>query len=209
MKQKSLTPLTVKKIAKQLADQHPEFSSVISLYGFPPLWEREPTFQTLVHIILEQQVSLASAKSTLEKLLFVSGTLTPEKFLLYSDAELKSFGFSRQKMLYCRHLSEMILDGTLEIENLDTMPDDEVREALIKVKGIGRWSSDVYLLMVLLRHDIWPKGDLALAVGFKELFGLKETPTQDHLEKIAEKWRPYRSVAARLIWKFYLGKRGK
>lgn len=209
MKQTGLTPSSIKKIVKQLAEQHPEFASVISLYGFPPLWEREPTFQTLVHIILEQQVSLASAKSTLDKLLFVSGNLTPEKFLLYSDADLKSFGFSRQKMLYCRHLSEMILDGTLKIESLSSMPDDEVREELIKVKGIGRWSSDVYLLMVLLRHDIWPKGDLALAVGYKELFGLKETPTQNELENIAENWRPYRSVAARLIWKFYLGKRGK
>jgi len=209
MKQKSLTPLSLKKITKKLSEQQYEFSAVISQFGFPPLWEREPTFQTLVHIILEQQVSLASAKSTLDKLLFVSGNLTPEKLMAFNDIELKSFGFSRQKMLYCRHLAEMILNGKLNIENLSEMADDDVREELVKVKGIGRWSSDVYLLMVLLRHDIWPKGDLALAVGYKELFGLKEVPTQDQLEKIAESWRPYRSVAARIIWKYYLGKRGK
>lgn len=207
--EKKLTPALLKKHCQELVKTGPEFQFVIDHYGYPPLWNREPGFATLVYIILEQQVSLASAKAAFEKLQSVLGFITPESFLELSDYELKSVGFSRQKTAYCRDLAVRIINGELLLDEIEVLDSESVRTELTKVKGIGRWTSDVYLLMVLLRADIWPKGDIALAASYKELFGLKTSPTQHELEIIAERWRPYRSSAARLLWTNYLGKRGK
>lgn len=209
LKEKKLTPIILKKSCNELAKIEPKFQSVIDAYGYPPLWSRDPEFSTLVHIILEQQVSLESAKAAFEKLRSVLGVVRPESFLELSDYELKAVGFSRQKSAYCRDLAIKIVNQELLLDVLENLDSDSVRIELTKVKGIGRWTSDVYLLMVLLRSDIWPKGDIALATSYKELFELKAAPTQHELEIIAERWRPYRSVAARLLWTNYLGKRGK
>ena len=208
-KEKRLTPAILKKFCHELVKTEPKFQMVIDSYGYPPLWNRESGFSTLVHIILEQQVSLESAKAAMGKLQSVLGIVRPESFLELSDFELKTVGFSRQKTAYCRDLAVKIINQELLLDRLEELDSDSVRAELIKVKGIGRWTSDVYLLMVLLRPDIWPKGDIALAAAYKELFGLTKTPTQHELEIIAERWRPFRSVAARLLWTFYLGKRGK
>lgn len=187
----------------------PHLKFIFDKYGAPPLWDRQPGFSTLVHIILEQQVSLASAKACHDKLCTHLGKLTPKNFLTLNDEELKTIGFSRQKTAYARNLAETILGHKLSLDALETMPNDQVRATLKELKGIGDWTSDVYLLMVLMRIDVMPKGDLALHAAYQKLKGLEKRPGADEFIALAEQWKPYRAVAARLLWHFYLSERRK
>jgi len=171
------------------------------------MWRRPTGFQTLVHIILEQQVSLKSAKAMLLRLQSAIDPFTPERFVELGEAHFRSLGVTRQKSAYLLHLSGSILNGDLSLTRLSRMSDDEVRNRLTQIKGIGSWSADVYLLMAMRRADIWPAGDLALAVAVKDLYRLEKRPTPDDLIQIAERWRPYRAVAARMLWQHYLGKK--
>lgn len=168
------------------------------------MWAREAGFSTLLHIILEQQVSLASARAAHNKLLATASPLTPQCFLELDDATLKTVGFSRQKSGYGRHLAQSIIEGTLDLQSLHTMSDDDVRSELVRIKGIGQWTADVYLLMVLRRPDIWPIGDLALAVAAQSVKRLKSRPSPQKLEQLGRAWRPWRAVAARILWHHYL-----
>lgn len=194
-------------IARKLAASDPDFARILQAYGTPPLWAREPGFATLVQIILEQQVSLASAKAAFDKLYNAIAPVTPESFLQLNNFELKIIGFSRQKTLYSQLLAEAILDGQLDLEALSLLPDNEVRENLKQMKGIGDWTADIYLLMALRRIDIWPPGDLALLVAMQKMKQLPVRPTRDEFEEFGEKWKPYRAVAARFLWHFYLSER--
>ncbi|MDX1591596.1 MAG: hypothetical protein R3283_06525 [Balneolaceae bacterium] len=188
-----------------LSDLDPDLEKVISKFGHPPLWSREPGFSTLVHIILEQQVSLASAKAAFNKWKEASESeLTPDRFLRFSDAELKGFGFSRQKTEYCRELAKAVSNGDLELDKLHELDDMEVRRELIRIKGIGNWTASIYLLMALLRPDVWPSGDLALKNGIQEIKNLSEYPDSEKCEEIAVQWKPWRAVAARIVWHHYL-----
>jgi DNA-3-methyladenine glycosylase II len=184
-----------------------DLAAILARYGLPPLWDRVPGFGTLVHIILEQQVSLASAKAAYDRLLAATDPLTPETFLRHSDAELLAIGFSRQKARYCRALAAAIMDGTLDLDALEAIDDDGVHAALEAVPGIGRWTSTIYLLMVLGRPDVWPTGDIALATAVAEAKGLPARPDPQALMELGEAWRPWRSVAARLFWHDYLARR--
>lgn len=186
----------------------PQLGEVHERYGVPPLWDREPGFPTLLHIILEQQVSLASARACFDKLTGRLGSVTPSGVLSLSDAELKGVGFSRQKTAYARHLSEAILEERLSLDRLRLLPDAEVKSELIKLKGIGEWTCDIYLLMALLRPDVMPKGDIALHSAWHRLSG-EPRPSSDEFLVIAERWKPYRSAAARLLWHFYLSEKAK
>src|SRR5687768_12724527 len=201
--QKSLTIRSLKLHSKTLASRCPHLAAVYEMYGPPPLWEREPGFSTLLQIILEQQVSLASAKACYDKLCRRVGDVTPNSLLRSSDAQLKTDGFSRQKTAYARHLSEAVLAKQIDFEALSLLPDADVKAELIKLKGVGEWTSDIYLLMALLRPDVMPKGDVALHTAWHKLSG-EPRPTSDEFLLIAERWKPYRSVAARLLWHFYL-----
>jgi DNA-3-methyladenine glycosylase II len=190
-----------------LAAEHEIFAHVYSKYGTPPLWDREPGFATLLQIILEQQVSLASAKACYDKLEALLGHVTPENVLTLNDTELKTVGFSRQKTAYARHLSESIINQHVNLDNLHLLPGAEVKAELIKLKGVGEWTSDIYLLMALLRPDIMPRGDIALHEAYRNLTGAEKRPGSDEFLVIAERWQPYRSVAARLLWHFYLSEK--
>jgi DNA-3-methyladenine glycosylase II len=194
-----------------LTDRDPRLARIVAACGPPPLWVREPGFPTLIRIILEQQVSLASAKAAFDRLLVVASPLTPERFLELDDSTLKTAGFSRQKTRYGRALATAILSGELDLAALDTLDDRAVHTELTKVVGIGRWTADIYLLMALCRPDAWPVGDLALAVAAQHALGLKTTPTAAELTTIGEAWRPWRAIAARILWHFYLsgGVQGK
>ena len=132
---------------------------------------------------------------------------TPERIIELGDAYLRGLGVTRQKSAYLLHLSESIVKGDLSFTKLARMSDEEARMVLTRVKGIGLWSADVYLLMAMRRADIWPAGDLALAVAMKELKGLTARPGPEELERLAENWRPHRAVAARMLWQYYLGRR--
>ena len=202
-----LTQKTLALAARELAARDEMLAAIHATYGDPPLWRRETGFQTLVHIILEQQVSLKSAKSMLVRLETAIQPFTAEKFIELGDGYLRSLGVTRQKSAYLIDLSASIVNGELSFEKLAQMSDEEARVMLTRVKGIGSWSADVYLLMAMGRADIWPAGDLALAVAMQELMGLSQRPSPIELERIAEQWRPHRAVAARMLWQYYLGRK--
>jgi len=157
-----------------------------------------------VHIILEQQVSLASARAAFVRARVRARPFTPANFLALDDRELRVAGFSRQKTEYCRNLARAILDRDLELGRLAGLDDDEVRRQLTAVKGIGSWTADIYLLMVLGRPDVWPLGDIALAQAAREIKRLAMRPSGDELHALGESWRPWRAVAARVLWHHYL-----
>ena len=194
---------------KALAESDPHLRRVLDQYGPPPLWDRDPGFPSLLKIILEQQVSLASAQATYNKLLAKADPLMPESLLRLSDEELKSVGFSRQKTRYARILAEAIINGSLDLDELKRLDDEEVMSILTSITGIGPWTAGIYLLMVLRRPDVWPRGDLALLSAMKEVKDLDDIPGKDDAESIAENWRPWRAVAARILWHHYLNERAR
>ena len=153
-------------------------------------------------------MSLASARAAFDRLLALTTPLTPTRFLELDDATLRAVGFSRQKTGYSRHLAQAIVTGAFDIDGLAALPDDAARTALVARKGIGPWTADIYLLMCLGRPDVWPVGDLALQVAMQSIKGLAQRPTVVEMEKIGEAWRPWRAVAARLLWHHYLRERG-
>jgi DNA-3-methyladenine glycosylase II len=195
-------------ICHQLAAQDTDFQRIIDTHGIPTMWTREPTYATLVHIILEQQVSIMSAKACFEKLKYRVGKVVPEYVLLLTDEDMKECGFSRQKMNYARILGQEILNGSLVLENLQHLDNEQVRAEIKRIKGLGDWSADIFLMFALQRSDMFPIGDLALVNGLKTLKNLpKETPKEALLD-IAESWRPYRSVATFLVWHDYIVRKG-
>jgi DNA-3-methyladenine glycosylase II len=203
-----LTVRTLRRAARELGAADPQLGVSVERYGPPPLWSRDPSYATLVHLILEQQVSLASAQAAFDRLrAALGGSVEPEPLLHLTDEELRAIGFSRQKAGYARTLANAMLDG-FDLGALAAMPDDEVRHALIAMPGIGPWTADIYLTMCLLRPDVWPHGDLALATSARDLLDLDERPTFADLGQIAERWQPYRAVAARILWHDYLRRRG-
>jgi DNA-3-methyladenine glycosylase II len=171
------------------------------------MWEREEGFPALVFTILEQQVSLASAAAAFKRLLAAASPLTPENFLAFDDSELRAFGFSRQKALYCRLAARAVADGELDFAALASSDDAEARAALLRLKGVGPWTAEIYLLRCLLRPDAWPSGDLALQLAAQEVKRLSARPTPAELDALAEAWRPLRAVAARILWQHYLKRR--
>ena len=192
-----------------LADRDAHLAEVVQKYGPPPLWVREPGFPTLVYIILEQQVSLASARAAFDRLKAAVRPLTPRRFLKLTDSELLRIGFSRQKTLYTRLLAESLARRYFDLRDLHGLQDDAARKMLVAFKGIGSWTADIYLLSALRRPDIWPTGDLALATAVQEVMRLRKRPSPERLERMSAPWRPWRAVAARLFWHHYLSKRGQ
>jgi len=201
-----LTQVSLERHSRDLAEADPLLHIVYEKCGPPPLWDREPGFGTLLRIILEQQVSLASAKACFDKLAALLGDISASSVLTLSDPELKGVGFSRQKAAYARHLAEAIVEDRIDLDSLQKLPDAEVKAELIKLKGIGEWTSDIYLLMALLRPDVMPKGDIALHAAWSKLSG-EAKPSSDEFLRIAERWSPHRSTAARLLWHFYLSEK--
>jgi DNA-3-methyladenine glycosylase II len=175
----------------------------------PPLWTREPGFPTLVYIILEQQVSLASARALYQRVQDVIRPFTPARFLKLSPGEMRRLGFSRQKAHYTRLLAEAIHRKQFALHKLHEFEDQVAREQLTALKGVGPWTADIYLLSALRRPDIWPVGDLALTTAVQEVKRLRKRPSPQKLETMSTPWRPWRAVAARLFWHAYLCKRGQ
>jgi DNA-3-methyladenine glycosylase II len=204
-----LTPDSLHAAVDGLAARDADLAAIVARYGHPPLWPREPGFPTLVHLILEQQVSLASARAAFDRLREAADPLTPAAFLGLDDERLKAIGFSRQKTRYGRALAAAIADGSLDLASLPALPDDEVDRRLTAVPGIGRWTTTIYRLMVLLRPDAWPIHDIALAQAIADVRGLDVRPSPEAMDDLAEGWRPWRAVAARLLWHEYLSARGR
>lgn len=197
------------RACKTLCRRDPELASVVRRFGEAPLWSRPPGFATLTLIILEQQVSLASGRAAFERLERAAGAVTPERVSRLSEAALRKAGLTRQKAAYCRGLAVQVEERRFRFAAVARAPDEAARALLCEVKGIGPWTADVYLLFALRRPDIWPPSDLALLKAMRELKGLRADPTNQQALEIAEAWRPWRSVGARLLWHFYLSTRGR
>ncbi|MEO7213172.1 DNA-3-methyladenine glycosylase [Mucilaginibacter sp.] len=195
---------TYHSLCDTLGQMDADFAAVIQNHGYPPMWTRPNSFETLVHIILEQQVSLASALSALNKLRERIQEITPARVLLLTDTELRECYFSRQKSAYVRYLAEAIISGQISLQAFEQMEDEEIRRELCALKGIGNWTVDVYLMFVLQHTDILPLGDLAIVNAIKRLKGLPKETTKEELIVIGEQWKPYRTVASMLLWHYYL-----
>lgn len=204
----TLDDASMREAVAVLSARDPALADVVGRYGPPPMWAREPGFPTLVLLILEQQVSLASAAAAFERLVTRTGTpLRPTSLLALSDAELLAAGFSRQKTRYARALATAIEEGSLDLDGLAALDDAGVDAALTALPGIGPWTATIYRLMVLLRPDAWPIHDIALAQAYAEVRGLETRPRPDEMDALAEGWRPWRAVAARILWHHYLSVR--
>ena len=204
-----LTRETLATAVDDLAARDAVLRRIVERFGAPPLWDRPPGFPTLVHIILEQQVSLASAAAAFGRLQARLEPITPAGFLQLTDNELLAVGFSRQKARYARALAAAVVDGTLDLDGLERLDDEGVERELTAVPGIGPWTVTIYRLMVLRRPDAWPASDLALAQSLAEAQGRSGRPSPAELLEIAEAWRPWRAVAARILWHGYLETRAE
>jgi DNA-3-methyladenine glycosylase II len=202
----SLTLPGVESAARALARRDPDLARLFAAHGPPPLWGRREGFATLVHIILEQQVSLASARSVLRRLRRRAGRITPRRLLALGDRHLEASGLTRQKRAYCLHLARVVEAGEFNLAGLGRLDDEEASALLQSLPGIGPWTAQIYLLMALRRPDVWPAGDLALAESVRVVKGLRARPTPDRLARIATSWQPYRAVAARMLWQRYLAR---
>ncbi|MBL7033322.1 MAG: DNA-3-methyladenine glycosylase 2 family protein [Candidatus Delongbacteria bacterium] len=201
-----LTVKTLPQAARWLAERDPLLAALLRDHGVPPLWGRRPGLATLVRIILEQQVSLASARTAYRRLVDDLGRLTPERLLAAGVPHLRQLGLTRQKAAYCVNLASAILEGKLDIAGLKREEDTTVMVKLTSIIGIGPWTAQIYLLMALKRPDVWPRGDLALVTAMRELKLLGENSSPEQCEEVTQAWRPYRAVAARLLWQYYLNR---
>jgi len=191
-------------ICDHLAKADPDLAVIIETYGYPPFWSRPNTFETLVHIILEQQVSLASALSALNKLKERVQELTPARLLLLTDEEMRACYVSRQKSSYIKYLAEALLSGQINLTELEDLDDEVIRAKLVALKGIGNWTADVYLMFVLQHSDVFPIGDLAAVNALKRVKNLPTDITRDEMMAVTMQWQPYRTIATMLLWHFYL-----
>ncbi len=191
---------------KKFTSSHKLFSKIKDKYGIPPNWQRPQGFVSLSQIILEQQVSLASAEAHFNKLNGYIKEFTPKEILTLSDKEMRACQISRQKAKYLRELSMAVINKNLDFEELPMLSSEEVRKKLTSIKGIGDWTTDIYLMFCLQLKDIFPLGDIALINTIKELTKVK---TKSGIARLTQKWKPYQSLAAYFLWFYYLKKRNR
>lgn len=189
-----------------LIEKEPVFERIINCYGLPVIPTRPPAFATLVLLILEQQVSIDSAKATYLKLRDLVQDISPENLAFLEDESFRFAGVSRQKTSYIKGMAQKILEGSFSVELLSELTADQARERLIQLKGIGPWTIDIYLMFALQAADIMPLGDVAVVRTFKELFDIHH---QEQMRQRAQEWQPYRSMATFLLWHHYLRSRGR
>ena len=189
-----------------LAKLEPVFQKIIDQYGQPKIPRRPQGFETLILLILEQQVSIDSAKATFLKLRAKTAAINPETLVILSDEDFRAVGISRQKTGYIKGLSQIVINKKIDIDSFAERSATAVRNELIKIKGIGHWTIDVYLMFSLEAPDIMPLGDIAVVGTLKELFGIHN---KEAMEALAIQWSPYRTAATFLLWHHYLNKRNR
>lgn len=206
---RQLTRATLLTGTQALCARDPELAAIVRRLGAPPLWGRRPGYTTLVRIILEQQVSLAAARTMFTRLHRATGGVTPDSVLRLDVAGLRALGFTGQKASYCVDLADQVLGGGLDLTAIARAADDSGRQRLLQVRGLGPWSVDIYFLMALRRPDIWPHGDLALLDAVTRVKGWRARPDHRRLSRFAACWAPWRGVAARILWSHYLHQRAR
>jgi len=205
--QQGLDQQSLAEACRTLAATDPVLSELLTENGTPPLWQRDASMRSLVYIVIEQKISLISAKAVMQRVDKLCPVWSAEALLAVPADALHSAGLTLRKVEYCHGIAESIKTGMLNLEQLHTLPDNDVMAALLKVRGIGPWTAGVYLLMAMCRPDVWPSGDRALAVGVQEAWQLAEVPEYATLDQRAAAWQPYRAAAARIIWHAYLSRR--
>lgn len=206
----TLTRARLHDAVHELAARDRDLARIVRDFGQPPLWARPRGFPTVVRIILEQQVSLASAAALFARLeRHFDGSLTPARVVERGEPALLALGLTRQKARYVTGLAAQIESGQLSLQRIARLPDAAAEQALVQVSGIGPWTAGVYLLMALRRPDVWPPGDLGLHKSLAEVRGLPAVPSSAEAADFALRWRPFRAVAARLLWHSYLSRRTK
>jgi len=178
-------------------------AQALEVCGPPEPRERAPGYATILRIIVDQQVSVQAGASIWRKLEQEISNITPQTVLDAGEDTLRACGFSRPKVRYARCLADVIIDGTLDLGSLSSLTDENVMKQLTSVTGIGRWSAEIYLMFALKREDVWPAGDVALATATERLMGLDHRPDVAELDSIAERWRPWRTSAALVLWHYY------
>ena len=201
-----MTQIVNSRSISKLIERDKIFALIQEQYGSPPNWSRPPGFVSLSKIILEQQVSLASANAHFQKLNNYIGEFTPSRILKLSDVEMRECQISRQKAKYLRELSTSILNKQIDLDGLSELEEIEIRVQLTKIKGIGVWTSDIYLMFCMQSKDIFPVGDIAVVNTVKEFY---DVHSKEEILKLSEKWKPYRSLASYFFWHYYLKKRNR
>ena len=201
-----LTTENFQSICDLLIEKDKDLKGIVEQYGYPPFWTRSNNFATLVLTILEQQVSLLSAYAAYTRLKEKLKDITPQSLLQLTDEELRSCSFTRQKISYTRGLATVLISNEISLENMEGLPDETVRAELKKLKGIGDWTVDIYLIHALRRTDIFPTGDLAL-VNAVRMIKEDKSLTKEAILQLSLAWKPYRSVATMIFWHYYIKKR--
>ena len=194
---------------RTLARAEPRFAHIVKRHGPPPLWPREPGFQTLVLLMLEQQVSLAQGRAMYDRIANATGAVTPANVARLGEAGLRALGVTRQKSSYLAALAVQLEGKALDLDALATLSDVDADAALDALRGVGPWTAQCYMLFALRRSDVFPAADLALMEAVRDLWELPARPSPDALARRARAWRPHRAVAARLLWHHYLSERGR
>lgn len=204
-----LTRASLREAVSLLSEMDAFMKQLYRCHGVPPLWQRTQSFDTLVHIILEQKVSLASARAVMQRVRMLCPGMRPDVFLQLDEHSLRSAGISQRKLTYCRSIAVSMVRQELKLTDLRSMTNQQVIDSLTSIRGIGPWTAGVYLMMALRRTDAWASGDRALVVSYAESAGSDSIPSYAAFDTRAERWRPYRGAAARLLWHAYLQKRNR
>ena len=200
-----MTPDLIREALDVLGARDPDIARGIERVGYPEPRNREPGFRALLDIIVAQQVSASAAKAIRARLAAAVDPFTPDRFLALGDDALRAVGLSWRKIEYGRGLAEEMRSDRLDAKRLSDASDEDVIEALTALRGIGRWSADIYMLFALRRADVWPAEDLAIQEALRRLKGLEERPPRAESEEIVEPWRPWRGIAALFLWRYYQG----
>jgi DNA-3-methyladenine glycosylase II len=197
------------RAVRTLARDEPRFAHIVARHGPPPLWRREPGFETLALLMLEQQVSLAQARTMYERIANATGSVTPANVATLGEAGLRALGVTRQKSAYLAALATQLEQKGLDLEALALLADVDAAAALDALHGVGPWTAQCYLLFALRRPDAFPTSDLALLEAVRQLWKLRARPSPEALARRARPWSPHRAAAARLLWHHYLSERGR
>lgn len=197
------------RAVRTLARAEPRFAHIVKRHGPPPLWPRDPGFQTLVLLMLEQQVSLAQGRAMYTRIASATGGVTPANVAKLGESGLRALGVTRQKSAYLAALADRLERSDFDLDRLATLSDADADAALDALHGVGPWTAQCYLLFALRRSDVFPAADLALLEAVRQLWRLRERPSPQALARRAQAWRPHRAVAARLLWHHYLSERGR